>query len=332
VNLAVPLSTAGAAALTRVPGVRAAMPVADLTAALPAQIVAVDTATAPQVVALRGDQSPVPAARLFAALRPPGDSVSADVLPAVATAAFAQASKTAPGSSVSGVIDGVPVRLLIVDQVSTFPAVTGSALIVDLPALQALVAAHGGLALPVTQWWLATAGGRVPSGLASVLPPGSTLTSRAAVAAASVSDPLSAAPQQALLAVAAAAALLAVTGFWVSIAASVRQRRGENALLAALGVAQRSAAAQLFLEKMLISVPSAALGLLLGIIVARLLVPAVTLTTTAQLPVPPAVTMFDLPQTVPLAVAVAVLPALAAALVVFRRPDPAAELRAAEAA
>jgi hypothetical protein len=44
------------------------------------------------------------------------------------------------------------------------------------------------------------------------------------------------------------------------------------------------------------------------------------------------VTLFDLPQTVPLAVAVAVLPALAAALVIFRRPDPAAELRAAEVA
>ena len=82
----------------------------------------------------------------------------------------------------------------------------------------------------------------------------------------------------------------------------------------------------------MLSLPSAALGLLLGTIVARLLVPAVTLTPTAQLPVPPPVTLFDLPQTVPLAVAVAVLPALAAALVIFRRPDPAAELRAAEAA
>ena len=36
---------------------------------------------------------------------------------------------------------------------------------------------------------------------------------------------------------AATAVLLAVTGFWVSIAANVRQRRAENALLAALGVA-----------------------------------------------------------------------------------------------
>ena len=66
--------------------------------------------------------------------------------------------------------------------------------------------------------------------------------------------------------------------------------------------------------------------------VARLLVPAVTLSPTAQLPVPPPTTLFDLPQTIPLAVAVAVLPALATALIVVRRPDPAAALRAAEAA
>jgi hypothetical protein len=332
VNLAAAPSPAEAAALTRVPGVLAAMPVAVLTAALPSQIVAVDAAAASRVVPLRDDQSPLPPAQLFAALRPPGSAAGADVLPAIATAAFAQASKSGVGSSVNGVIDGIPVRLQIVAQVSTFPTVTGGTLIVDLSALQAFVAAHGGLPPPVTQWWLATAGGQVPPGLAGALPPGSTVISRTALAAATVSDPLSAAPQQALLAVAAAAALLAVAGFWVSIAANVRQRRAENALLAALGVAQRSAAAQLFLEKLLLSLPSAALGLLLGTIVARLLVPAVTLTPTAQLPVPPPVTLFDLPQTVPLAVAVAVLPALAAALVIFRRPDPAAELRAAEAA
>jgi ABC-type antimicrobial peptide transport system permease subunit len=42
-------------------------------------------------------------------------------------------------------------------------------------------------------------------------------------------------------------------------------------VLAALGVSQGSAAAQLFLEKLLLSVPAAALGLLLGTVVARLL-------------------------------------------------------------
>jgi hypothetical protein len=253
-------------------------------------------------------------------------------IPAIATAAFLNANNTAVGATVPATIDGVTVQVRIAAETATFPTVTGSALIVDLRTLQGDLASHGGFPLPVTEWWLATADGTVPPGLSRALPPGSAVISTTALAATVTADPLAAAPQQALLALAAAAALLAITGFWVSIAADVRQRRAETALLAALGVGRRSAAAELFLEKLMLSVPAAALGLVLGIVVARLLVPAVTLTTSAQQPVPPPVTLFDLPQTLPLAAAVAILPALAAALVVVRRPDPAAELRAAEAA
>jgi hypothetical protein len=253
-------------------------------------------------------------------------------VPAIATRAFDTANNTGIGSIVQTTINGIPVPTDIVAVANAFPTVTGSGLVMDLPTLEAFLISHGTGPVNVTQWWLATDGGQVPAALAPSLPPGATITSSAALAAAAVADPLSAVPQQALLAMAVAAALLAISGFWVSIAANVRQRRAENALLAALGVNQRSAAAQLFLEKLLLSVPAAALGLLLGTVVARLLVPAVTLSPTAQSPVPPPVTLFDLPQTIPLAIAVAVLPALAAALVVFRRPDPAAELRAAEAA
>jgi hypothetical protein len=63
-----------------------------------------------------------------------------------------------------------------------------------------------------------------------------------------------------------------------------------------------------------------------------MLVPAITLTAAARQPVPPPVTLFGLPEVITLAAVVAVLPAVAAALVMARRPDPAAELRAAEAA
>jgi hypothetical protein len=252
-------------------------------------------------------------------------------VPAIVTQAFVSANKAGVGDTVQATINGVPVPVRVVAVAGTFPTVSGSAMIMDLPTLQAFLVSSGGAPLAVTQWWLATDGARVPPSLARALPPGAAVTSSAALTAATLADPLSAAPQQALLAMTVAAALLAVTGFWVSIAADVRQRRAENALLAALGVTQRSAAARLFLEKLLLSVPSAVLGLVLGTVVARLLVPAVTLTATAQVPVPPPDTLFDLSQTAPLAAAVAVLPALAAALVIFRRPDPAAELRAAEA-
>ena len=253
-------------------------------------------------------------------------------VPAIVNQAFVNDSNAGPGTTVQATVNGVTVPVDVVAVADTFPTAAGSEMIVDLRTLQAFLVSSGAEPLAVTQWWLATDGAQVPASLAGALPPGAAVTSRAALTAATLADPLSAAPQQALLAMAVAAALLAVTGFWVSIAADVRQRRAESALLSALGVTQRSAAARLFLEKLLLSVPSAALGLVLGLVVARLLVPAVTLTATAQPPVPPPDTLFDLSQTILLAAAVAVLPALAAALVVFRRPDPAAELRAAEAA
>jgi len=260
------------------------------------------------------------------------DGMTGAAIPAIATTAFLDANNTAVGATLPATINGVTVPVRITAETTTFPTVAGSALIVDLRTLQGDLASHGGDPLPVNEWWLATAGGTLPPGLPRALPPGSAVASRTALAASVTGDPLAAAPQQALLALAIAAALLAITGFWVSIAADVRQRRGENALLAALGVGRRSAATELFLEKLLLSVPSAALGPVLGLVVARLLVPAVTLTTAARQPVPPPVTLFDLPQTLPLAALVAIVPALAAALVVVRRPDPAAELRAAEAA
>jgi hypothetical protein len=250
-------------------------------------------------------------------------------VPAIATTAFDRANNTGVGSIVQTTINRTTVPAKIVAVASAFPTITGAGLVMDLPTLEAYMVSQGAVPVPVTQWWLATADGQVPMSLTRALPSGATIKSSAALAAAADADPLSAAPQQAMLAMTVAAALLAVFGFWVSIAADVRQRRAESAVLAALGVSQRSAAAQLLLEKLLLSVPAAALGLILGAVLARLLVPAVTLSATAQTPVPPPLTMFDLPQTIPLAVTIAVLPALATALVVFRRPDPAAELRAA---
>jgi hypothetical protein len=254
-------------------------------------------------------------------------------LPAIATGAFADANHVGTGSVVQATLNGLQVPLSIVAVVKSFPTVTDNtgALIVDLPAVQQRLVVLGAPPVSVTQWWLATTDHQVPPGLSSALPPGSAITGAAAATTALTGNPLSATPQQALLALAVAAALLAITGFWVSIAANLRQRRAENALLAALGVSQRSVALQLCLEKLMLSVPSAVLGVILGTAVARLLVPAVTLSAAATQPAPPPVTLFDLSQTLPLAAAVAILPALATALIMIRRPDPAAGLRAAEA-
>jgi FtsX-like permease family len=230
------------------------------------------------------------------------------------------------GAIVAASLNGVQVPVQIVASVSRFPTINGGALIIDLSTLGEYLAASGVAPLPVTEWWLSAPASALPS---SALPPGTTVTTAAGLRTQLAAEPLMAVPQQALLALAAAAGLLAITGFCVSIATGVRTRRGETALLAALGVPQRAVAAQLCMEKLLLSVASAVLGLALGWAVAGLLVPAVTLTGNATRPVPPPLTMLDLPQAVVLAVAVAVLPVLVAAVAMSRRPDPAAELRAA---
>jgi FtsX-like permease family len=258
--------------------------------------------------------------------------MGARTLTAIATTAFLHSSSTSVGADVQTAIDGVTVPVKIVASVATFPTVTGAsgALIMDLGALQDELVGQSGTALPVTEWWLATPGSGVPPGLARQLPGGSAVTTTAGVQAGLAGNPLSAVPQQALLAMAVAAALLAIAGFCVAIAANVRQRRPQTALLSALGVPRRAQAWQFCLEELMISLPATVVGLGLGALMSALLVPAVTLTSGATTPVPPALTEFSWPLAVPLALAVAVLPVLVAATSTLRQTDAAARLRITE--
>ncbi|HEY2549518.1 MAG TPA: FtsX-like permease family protein [Streptosporangiaceae bacterium] len=253
-------------------------------------------------------------------------------VPAIATSAFLTAKSADVGSVVQVPVGGVTLPVKIVAAVTHFPTVNGSdgGVIVDLATVQAALAGDSAAPLPVTEWWLATAGSGDPPGLAGRLPAGSAVTSSGRLAAGLLGDPLSAVPQQGLLAIAAATALLAMAGFCVSIAANISRRRQQNALLSALGVTRGSQARQLCLEELMLSLPSALVGLALGAAISGLLVPAITLTTNATRPVPAAVAEFDWSLALPLALAVAVLPVLVAAVTVARRPDPAASLRTAE--
>jgi hypothetical protein len=81
----------------------------------------------------------------------------------------------------------------------------------------------------------------------------------------------------------------------------------------------------------MLSVPAAAAGTLLGAGLAWLVVPSVTLTASAGRPQPPVLVQIPVGWAALLAAAVAALPVLAAAASILRRPDPAVELRAAEA-
>jgi ABC-type antimicrobial peptide transport system permease subunit len=145
-------------------------------------------------------------------------------------------------------------------------------------------------------------------------------------------DPLPNVPQLALLVIALAAALLATIGFIVCVVAAVSERRLQDALLAALGVGRGARTSQLCLEQLMLSVPAAIAGALIGVGLARLLVPAVTLTSGAAAPFPPVHVVIPLGWTAVLALVVAAVPVLTAVVAAAHRPDPAAQLRLGDSA
>lgn len=250
-------------------------------------------------------------------------------LPAIATRAFLAAANDHVGQVVLLPVGNatVPVRLVAV--IRAFPSAGNgaAAVIVNQPSLQAVLAAQAQPPLPVTGWWLRTSHG-VPPGL----PHGASVVSLDRLAAALLSDPLPNVPQLALVVIAVAAALLASIGFVVCVVAAVTERRLQDALLAALGMGRGARTRQLCLEQLMLSLPAAAIGALIGVGLARLLVPAVTLTSGAAAAFPPVRVVVPLGWTALLALAVAAVPVLAAAAAAAYHPDPAAQLRAGESA
>lgn len=251
------------------------------------------------------------------------------VIPGFATRSFLHGSQLHVGDLIQVTTGTSAVTVRIVAAVTAFPtAGSGGALVIDQGAAQDVLAAAAAAPLPVSQWWLATPAGRVPADL----PAGSQVTTRARILAGLLSDPMSAIPQQAARSIAAAVALLAIIGLAVSLAGSVRERRAESALLSAMGVGAAAQARLLCVEALALSLPAAATGLLLGVILAHLLLPAITLTAAAAIPVPPVIVRVPVLAVVALATVIGVLPVLMAAVTALRRPDAAAALRAAEAA
>jgi len=249
------------------------------------------------------------------------------LVPAIATRGYLAANRLTVGAVATASVAGLPVNVHIVAVVADFPTVFGQnrALITDLAEVNDVLTASQALPLTATRWWLRTRGGQIPA-----LPRGLGLsvTSKASEQAALLTNPLLDDPRRAMLAIGVAAVLLGVLGFSISVAASLRSRRTQSALFAALGVGKSAQAVQLCLEQGALSLPAAAVGLLAGIGLADLMVPAITLTAGATAPVPWVLVNVPLGPAAVLALITAAGPIVAAAMSVLRRPDPAAQLRA----
>jgi hypothetical protein len=248
------------------------------------------------------------------------------VLPGLATAGFLAATGQHRGATVQVSLNGATLPVRLAGTIRQFPTLTGpGGLVVDQAALQGMLQAAGAPPLPATEWWLRTSGRVRLPGLAA----GTTIVRQASLARALAAQPLSAGPQQAMLGIAAAAVLLAIAGFGVSVV-TAGDRARDVALLDALGTPPGRVTGLLCLEQAVAAGLAIAAGLVLGGVLSRLIIPAVSLTAAATHPVP--VVLVEIPWrlAVVLAVLIVAVPTVAVAIAATARGSTAARLRAEE--
>uniref|UniRef100_UPI003C7C52CB FtsX-like permease family protein n=1 Tax=Streptomyces sp. rh45 TaxID=3028726 RepID=UPI003C7C52CB len=130
-----------------------------------------------------------------------------------------------------------------------------------------------------------------------------------------------------LLAVAVVAAALAAVGFAVGLVGAQRERAAEFAVLRALGAPRRRLARMTAAEQGVLIALALLIGLALGAVLTRAVVPLVVLTGQAARPVPDVLVMLPAGQVAVLLASVAALPLLIVAVLTLRRGDPAVSLR-----
>ncbi|CAL9570113.1 FtsX-like permease family protein [Streptomyces sp. enrichment culture] len=268
---------------------------------------------------------------------------AAPVPSALATPRFLESSGAAPGSLLEVPMPGGAVKVRITGVLDAVPTTgpdesrsaggaaagareDGGALLVDLRAVNRVLAARPDAALQPGEWWLFTADGRTAEVAAAVRARAGTdpagITVRDELAERLRDDPLGAGPQAALLGAAVAAALLAAVGFAVSTAGALRERSAEFAVLRALGARRRQPARLVALEQTLLIGLALVIGPLLGALLARAVIPLTVLTGQAARPVPEVLVELPFGQVLALLAGVAAAPALIVAAVALRRGDP----------
>ncbi|MFI8008520.1 FtsX-like permease family protein, partial [Streptomyces sp. NPDC086010] len=283
-------------------------------------------------------------------LRITADRAAAPALKAVVTDAYLKYAGAELGQEVDLTLAGNTVRVTLVKSVRQLPttgpgAATGAAegaatdasvkpggaVLLDLRAVSEVLAHRPGATLAPTEWWLSTApgGGAEVAAELRALPDTdpAQVRVRDEVARDLADDPLGAGPQSALLAAAVVAAALAAVGFAVGLVGSQRERAAEFAVLRALGAPRRRLARMMAAEQGVLITLALLIGLALGAVLTRAVVPLVVLTGQAARPVPDVLVLLPAGQVAVLLVSVAALPLLFVAAITLRRADPAVSLR-----
>ncbi|MEN3540949.1 FtsX-like permease family protein [Microbispora sp. ZYX-F-249] len=304
---------------TTLPGVAAAMPAHRATVVADgadATLIAADAAHLGRVLLLRPDLSELTPATLASRIA----GSAGQPLPVVVTPGLADTTRITAGTA------AIPIE--VVGVVTALPGTPegAPALLADLAAFR-----RAGAEGQVTEWWLAADGN-------DSTPAATALARRDVVDVATLTaghrdDPTAAGLQGALLLGFAAALAFAVLGFLVSAAVAARERRGEFAVLGALGVSFRQTLGLLAAEQSFVIGLSLAGGVALAVAVSAAVVPPMVTAgyaTAGGLPVLLHVPWFEVAALAAgvLAVLLVIVAGLARSL---HRREPAAALRAGEA-
>ncbi|QXQ96904.1 FtsX-like permease family protein [Streptomyces sp. WY228] len=268
----------------------------------------------------------------------------AAVVKAVATDAYLKTTNAKLGDEIDITLAGNTIRVALAESVRRLPtteaaelsgaadpAASGGALLLDLKAVTEVLAHRPTATIEASEWWLSTAPGDAAKAAAALravpdTDPAQVLV-RAEAAQRLVDDPLGAGPQSALPAVAVVAAALAAVGFAVSASGSRRERSAELGVLRALGAPRRQLAHMIAAEQGVLIALALLIGLGIGTVLTRAVVPLIVLTGQADRPVPPVLVELPAGQVAALLAGVAALPLVIVATMALRRGDPAVTLR-----
>ena len=218
--------------------------------------------------------------------------IATQPIPIVASDRFLGATGAKAGDRLQLVIAGVPRDAVVTGVVRAFPATDPAdpTALIDLPTLNLLRYEGNDSVPPPDEWWLSVdAADRqaVAATLARAPLASSAVVSQADRGRSLAGDPVALGIIGGLAIGFVAAAVFAVVGFVVSASVSARERVTEFALLRALGLSSGQLSVWLSLENAVLAAVSMLAGTLLGLLMAWLVLPFITVTQGATTPYPP---------------------------------------------
>jgi hypothetical protein len=224
----------------------------------------------------------------------------------IASRGLLEATGAAVGEDVVATLSGTRVSIHVVGVLDTFPTLDPSEpfVVIDGPTLAiARFAANGSLRDP-DEWWLAADDPATAAAAIAVGPdPDATVLTAAGLKTALSTDPVPLGVIGVLGLGSIAAMIFAAIGFIVSATVSTRERLGEFALLRALGLSGRQLSVWLSLENAFLLTIGLAAGVGLGLVLAWLVLPFSTLTSSGAVAVPSPTVIIPLATLLPIVVA-----------------------------